>query len=94
MHCRGRGQLSPAFIFSLFVKNLKNTLWMKFRLRFSIPSPFISDVKCRTNTDFSHFTAFSGLNISELMRLIDLPNFLCSASAMLAVRKYKFLLFI
>jgi len=32
--------------------------------------------------------------ISQSLWLIDLPNFLCSASAMLAVRKYKFLLFI
>ena len=67
VHFRGRGQLSPAFILSLFVKNPKNTLRMKFRLWFSTPSPFNSDVKYRTNTDFSYIIAFSGLNISEHM---------------------------
>ena len=61
----GHGQLIPAFIFSLFVKNPKNTGW-----NFVFGSQLLHHLTVMwiiKQIDFSHITAFSGLNISEHM---------------------------
>ena len=65
MHFRGHGQLISAFIFSLFVKNPKNTGW-----NFVFGSQLLHHLTVMwiiKQIDFSHITAFSGLNISEHM---------------------------
>jgi len=93
VHFRGHVQLSPAFIFHCLYR-IPRTL---YGWNFVFGTQLLHHLTVMWNIEqiqifhtLLHFQAW----ISQSIWLTDPPNFLCSASAMLAVREYKFLLFI